>query len=80
AMACGTPCVGFETGGIPEMITHGKNGYVARYKDAEDLASGILRTLYGQDPEIVSSDARNTVLSEYSQEKVANQYMEIYAN
>lgn len=22
SMACGTPCVGFETGGIPEMIDH----------------------------------------------------------
>ena len=30
AMACGTPCVGFQTGGIPEMIDHLKNGYVAR--------------------------------------------------
>ena len=38
AMACGTPCVGFQTGGIPEMIDHLKNGYVARYQDAEDLA------------------------------------------
>ena len=80
AMACGTPCVGFDTGGIPEMITHGKNGYVARYKEAEDLATGILRILYANDPEIASSEARNSVLSEYSQEKVTNQYMAIYAN
>jgi len=80
AMACGTPCVGFDTGGIPEMITHGKNGYVALYKDAVDLAFGILSILYGNDPEVVSSDARNRALLEYSQEIVANQYMEIYAN
>ena len=41
SMACGTPCVGFETGGIPEMIDHLKNGYVAKYKDTNDLAVGI---------------------------------------
>ena len=51
AMACGTPCVGFRTGGIPEMISHGTNGYVAAYKDAEDLANGILWTLYQADTE-----------------------------
>ncbi|MDR1632840.1 MAG: glycosyltransferase, partial [Dysgonamonadaceae bacterium] len=37
AMACGTPCVGFNIGGIPEMINHKENGYVAQYQDAKDL-------------------------------------------
>jgi glycosyltransferase involved in cell wall biosynthesis len=38
AMACGTPVVGFETGGIPEMIEHLQTGYVAKAPSAEDLA------------------------------------------
>jgi len=41
SMSCGTPCVGFDIGGIPEMIDHKVNGYVAKYKNAEDLANGI---------------------------------------
>ena len=41
AMACGTPCVGFNVGGIPEMIDHLHNGYVARYRSADDFANGI---------------------------------------
>ncbi|WP_228694336.1 glycosyltransferase [Lunatimonas sp.] len=41
SLCCGTPVVGFDTGGIPEMISHGKNGYVANYKDAEDFSKGI---------------------------------------
>jgi len=41
AMACGTPCVGFQVGGIPEMIDHQSNGYVAKPLNAEDLATGI---------------------------------------
>lgn len=41
ALACGIPCVGFSVGGIPEMIEHTVNGYVAASQDATDLASGI---------------------------------------
>ena len=80
AMACGTPCVGFNIGGIPEMISHGKNGYVAAYKSADDLAHGLLWTLYQADSETLSANAREKVLAEYSQQKIADQYKEIYAN
>lgn len=41
SLACGTPVVAFDTGGIPDMIQHRTNGYLAKYKDAEDLAKGI---------------------------------------
>jgi len=80
AMACGTPCVGFDVGGIPGMITHEKNGYVARYKDAADLAKGLLWSLYEADSEGLSVNARDKVLSEYRQEVVVKQYKEIYGS
>ena len=41
ALSCGTPVAAFETGGIPDQIMHKQNGYLARYKDYEDLAEGI---------------------------------------
>lgn len=78
AMACGTPCVGFDTGGIPEMITHKQNGYVARFKDADDLSAGIEQMLFSCDLASFSSDARSKVIREYSQEKIVNRYLEIY--
>lgn len=78
-MACGTPCVGFDIGGIPEMISHGKNGYVAAYKSAEDLAHGLLWTLYQSDSETLSANAREKVLNEYAQAQVVNQYEKIYS-
>jgi N-acetyl-alpha-D-glucosaminyl L-malate synthase BshA len=28
AMACGVPCIGTDTGGIPEVITEGETGYI----------------------------------------------------
>ncbi len=41
ALCCGTPVVGFNIGGIPDIIKHKENGYLAKYKDAEDLAAGV---------------------------------------
>lgn len=41
AMLCGIPVVGFDVGGIPDLIKHMRNGYLAHYKDADDLAVGI---------------------------------------
>jgi len=41
SLSCGTPVTGFDVGGIPDMIDHRKNGYLAKYRDSEDLANGI---------------------------------------
>lgn len=78
AMACGVPCVGFDTGGIPEMIDHGRNGYVARYRSAEDFACGIYTLLYDVDYPAFSQAARDKVLSAYAPEVVADRYMALY--
>ncbi|EON75603.1 Glycosyl transferase, group 1 family protein [Lunatimonas lonarensis] len=45
SLCCGTPVVGFETGGIPEMISHKSNGYIAAYRDADDFCKGIVYCL-----------------------------------
>jgi glycosyltransferase involved in cell wall biosynthesis len=41
SLSCGTPVVAFNTGGIPDMVQHKSNGYLARYKDAGDIVEGI---------------------------------------
>lgn len=41
AMACGVPCVTFQIGGMPDMIEHQINGYLAHPYKIEDLAQGI---------------------------------------
>ncbi len=80
ALACGTPCVGFAVGGIPEMIEHQRNGYVATYKNVADLAVGIHQTLFGENSQEWSRNARQKVLAEYSETVVAEQYKQIYQN
>ncbi len=78
AMSCGVPCVGFRIGGIPEMIDHEQSGYVANYRDAEDFARGIVWTIDDQRYQALSDAARQKVLREYSQESIANKYINLY--
>jgi Glycosyltransferase len=77
AMACGVPCVGFNVGGIPEEIDHKKNGYVAQYRDADDLARGILWVLEA-DQEELSTQCLRKVAQNYSPSAVAIRYTEVY--
>lgn len=78
AMACGTPCVGFQTGGIPEMIDHEQNGYVAHYQDAKDLAKGIQWVINHPDPEALRQACVEKVRTHYAEEVVAQQYIKLY--
>ena len=78
AMACGVPCVGFKVGGIPEEIDHRRNGYVAEYRSAEDLAQGIRWILTEADYASLSQNAVHKVAQRYSQQSVAMQYLDVY--
>ena len=78
AMACGVPCVGFKVGGIPEEIDHRRNGYVAEYRHAEDLAQGIRWILSEADYEKLSQNAVQKVMQNYSQQSVALKYLDVY--
>lgn len=48
AMAAGVPVVGTAVEGVPEAITHGLHGVIARPGDAQDLASCIGRVVHGE--------------------------------
>lgn len=78
AMACGVPCVGFKVGGIPEEIDHKKNGYVAEYRNADDLARGISWILSEADYASLSENAIHKVAQNYSQQSVAMKYLDVY--
>jgi glycosyltransferase involved in cell wall biosynthesis len=75
AMACGCPCLAFDVGGIPEMIDHKKNGYLAKFGDASDLAFGLDFILEHPD---LASECRPKVESEYTEDIVASRYLEYY--
>ncbi|PWK26185.1 glycosyltransferase involved in cell wall biosynthesis [Arcicella aurantiaca] len=85
SMACGTPAVGFNVGGIPEMIEHETSGvpptgYLAKYKSAEDLAKGIYWTLFESDYQSLAHNSRQKVLDNYSEKVVAEKYKRVYVS
>ena len=78
AMACGVPCVGFNVGGIPEMIDHLHNGYVAEYKSTEDFTNGIKWILSAPDYQDLSAEAARKVQTHYSSRIIAQKYIQVY--
>ena len=78
AMACGIPCIGFNVGGIPQMIDHLHNGYVARYKSSEDFANGIHWILTDPEYDELSAQACRKVLGNYSESIIAKKYTDLF--
>lgn len=78
SMACGTPVVAFRTGGIPEMIDHKVNGYLADAASPEDLARGIRWILEHDDYELLAKNARQKVLDNYTEEILTDRFIEVY--
>jgi glycosyltransferase involved in cell wall biosynthesis len=77
SMSCSTPVVAFNTGGIPDMIDHQINGYLAKYQSAEDLAQGIHWVLSNNSLDL-SGNARRKVTDNFSNEIVSRQYIDLY--
>ena len=73
ALSCAVPVVAFDIGGNGDMITHKHNGYLA--KDVSDLARGIEWVLDSANYQILSQNARNSVMENFSETKVAKQYI-----
>ena len=78
AMACGTPVVGFDTGGIPEQIIHLQTGYVAQLHSADDLAKGIQFILENVDYEQLSQNNRRIIEQRNAPEPVVKQFLQLY--
>ena len=79
AMACETPVVSFNIGGLPEMVTHLRNGYLAEAKNLQDFIHGI--ELFISDKNLreqASKDARKKVESEYTLDRCLDRYQALY--
>src|SRR6185369_17047250 len=79
SMACGTPSVGFRQGGMPELIEHGKSGYLARPFEPDDLAQGIAWVLENEERRRdLSVESRRMVEQDFALEKIAGRYLALY--
>jgi glycosyltransferase involved in cell wall biosynthesis len=72
AMACGTPVIAFRRGALPEMVEHGKTGFVV--DSVEEMAAAIARA-----GEILPQACRAEVIRNHSFAATADGYERLYA-
>ncbi|PST84505.1 glycosyl transferase family 1 [Pedobacter yulinensis] len=78
SLSCGTPVIAFTTGGIPDMVTHGENGYLAPYRSSSGLADGLEWLYLHPDRQAIRKEARRSVLSRFSEAIIAARHLELY--
>jgi len=80
SLACGTPVVAFNVGGIPDMVVHEMNGYLARPFEVDDLAFGIEWVLANDErQQRLSEEARKKVEKEFDVNLIAKRYLDLFA-
>jgi glycosyltransferase involved in cell wall biosynthesis len=72
SLASGTPVVGFDAGGIPEVVIDGKSGFLAKTGDSVQLGRAVAKALASEWPEDFGE-----VLSRFSELAVARSYFQL---
>lgn len=81
AMACGRPCIGFNTGGIPELIRHKETGYLTEENTTEGILKGLSWLFEDKQRYIdLSQAARQQIVSNNSYKGASIIYSELYLN
>ena len=80
ALSCGCVSIGFNIGGIPDMIKDNRNGFIANVISAESLAQSLQKAtnLSLNDMQNMSQNAITFALDHFSEHIVVDQYLNIY--
>ncbi|HDS29166.1 MAG TPA: N-acetyl-alpha-D-glucosaminyl L-malate synthase BshA, partial [Candidatus Acetothermia bacterium] len=79
AMASGVPVIASQVGGLPEVVEHGKTGYLAPVGDVDTMAQHALRLL--TDPvhyDMVSTQAQRRARACFDFRQIVPQYVKLY--
>ncbi len=79
SMACGTPCVAFRIGGIPDLIDHRENGFLAEPYRPEGVAEGI-RWVLADEARLagLAARGRQKIEAGFSLEAMTARYVRLY--
>ncbi|WP_217585454.1 N-acetyl-alpha-D-glucosaminyl L-malate synthase BshA [Lentibacillus saliphilus] len=79
AMACEVPCIGTNTGGIPEVISQGETGFVVEVGDIHAAAHYAIELLSNDERlKQFSYNAVQHAKTQFNTEKILQQYMQVY--
>jgi len=71
SLACGTPVIAWPNGSLPEIIEHGKTGFLV--KSVDEAVSAIKNV-----DKISRQDCRDTAIKRFDAKVMADQYVEVY--
>lgn len=79
AWAVGVPVVAFRVGGLPELIDHGKTGFLADFSNVDQMADHIMYLLsHPEVAEQIKEQCRNVVRQKYDVRRMAQTYDQRY--
>jgi glycosyltransferase involved in cell wall biosynthesis len=79
AMACDVVPIATNVGGIPEVVEHGTNGFLAQVGDVEAMAGYAIELFRDQRKlETISRAARKTAQARFCTSKIIPQYEDFY--
>ena len=79
AQACGTPVVAFDIGGLPDIVEHGRTGWLAPAFDIERMAEGITWALAQRETGRLAEQARERAVARFAYSVVAEEYAALYS-
>ena len=77
AMACGTPVLASPVGGIPDIITNEKNGFILKDNSPQSIAEGVKKIIGYPKYIELSENAEKTVKKYFKYETVVKRWTEI---
>jgi glycosyltransferase involved in cell wall biosynthesis len=80
AMSCGTPILGFRTGGMPDYVIEGRTGRLVPTGDAHAMGHALREMLDAPDELArMSVEARRMMVNHYRPEQEAKAYQGLYS-
>lgn len=77
AMGCGTPVVGYNHGGVTEMVVSGETGLLAEVKNSKDLEKKIQEVLESN-YRLMGQKARDRAVKNFSEHSFISNFSKVY--
>lgn len=75
SLSCGTPVLGFNVGGIPDMVRHQENGFLAKNQSPEGLIEGLQ---WLREHRLSPAKVSSIIQEKFSETRCAERYISIY--
>ena len=79
AMACGLPVVSSSVGGLPELIVHNENGFIAEIGDVKRMAKYVVDLIQNEKKYLrYSENSRNRAVNSFDNKLIVPKYLDYY--